>query len=490
MRKYYLGGIIVGALIFWAYNAQDFKPLLLILVFGIVLFLLIKEKLPISGKFNATPLAQTTTNFDAIGGQDTAKREIIEALEFLKNDAQAELLGIRPIKGILLSGPPGTGKTLLAKAAASHTSSVFLTQSGSEFIEMYAGVGASRVRTVFANARKLAKKQGKKSAIIFIDEIEILGGKRGSHNSHHEYDQTLNQLLVEMDGIKNKDDIYVLVIGATNREDMLDPAILRPGRFDRSVKVDLPDKNGRMQILKIHTTNKPLAENVDLEKLALETFGLSGAHLESVTNEAAIYALRTNSTEITFDNFKDAVDKVLMGEKIDRKIKIDEKKRIAYHEAGHAVMTQLLFPGTIAKVTVTGRGKALGFVRHNPQEDNYVYTRQYFHDQMAVFLAGAISEEIILGDYGSGATNDFQNAWSIGKDLVRTGLSKLGIVPEELMGKDNVHLAISKIIEDEIKRATAILEENCPALKTISEQLLLTETINGDDVEKLLQKAS
>lgn len=490
MLKYISGGAISGCIAFWIFRTGDFTPLAILIVLGIVVAVILKEKLPIGNSFSTTAVAKSLTTFDSIGGQDSAKREIMEALDFLKDQEYAKKLGIRPIKGILLSGPPGTGKTLLAKAASSYTSSTFVAHSGSEFIEMYAGVGASRVRKLFDKAKKLAKAEGNKNAIIFIDEIEILGGKRGSHTSHHEYDQTLNQLLVEMDGIKNSDDILVLVIGATNREDMLDSALLRPGRFDRVVKVDLPDKTGRLQILNIHTRNKPLGEDVDLEQISQETFDFSGAHLENTVNEAAIYALREKSISINNEHFKNAIDKVLLGETIDRKIKTEEKKRITYHESGHAIVTQLLLPGSIAKVTIVGRGKALGYVRHVPQEESFVYTKSYFEDQIAIFLAGAIAEEVIFGDYCSGASADFQQVWKLGKEVVRSGLSELGIVPEEFLAKDNVQVVISEIIKKQIDRVNEILVNHRDALDAITQTLLINETIEGNEIANYLEIAS
>ena len=284
----------------------------------------------------------------------------MEALEFVTDAAKCRALGIRPIKGILLTGPPGTGKTLLAKAAANYTNSTFIAASGSNFVEMYAGVGASRVRQLFQRAKEQAKKQGLASAIIFIDEIEVLGGKRGSNSSHLEYDQTLNQLLVCMDGINSEDEVRILVIAATNRADLMDDALLRPGRFDRIVKVDLPDKAARKHILQIHARGKPLSPEVSLDDIAAETFGFSGAHLESLLNEAAIGAMRRNMEVITAEHIKDAIEKVMLGEKLPRRPRPSELKRIAHHEIGHALIRELLQPGSVSSVTITSRGSALG----------------------------------------------------------------------------------------------------------------------------------
>ena len=292
MKREFTVGLVLAGLFFLAMQGVNLLPWAFLVGSFIFLMVMVGGR-GLSAKFHVVRDAtDKQLAFSDIGGQEVAKREFKEALEFIVKQEGAEKLGIRPLKGILLSGPPGTGKTLLAKAAARYTDAVFLAASGSEFVEMYAGVGAQRVRELFSRARQEAKVQGKKNAVIFIDEIEVLGGKRGQHSSHLEYDQTLNELLVQMDGIKAKEDVRILVVGATNRADLLDSALLRPGRFDRIVKVELPDCQGRLSILKIHCQGKPLAENVDLEKLARDTFGFSGAHLESLTNEAAIGALR------------------------------------------------------------------------------------------------------------------------------------------------------------------------------------------------------
>ena len=309
----------------------------------------------------------STMSFDDIGGQDSAINELKEALEFLLKPMEILHMGIRPIKGILLMGPPGTGKTLLARAAAGYAESVFLATSGSEFIEMYAGVGAKRVRQLFGEARKKARSEGKNSAVVFIDELEVLGAKRGSHASHMEYDQTLNQLLVEMDGLMPDSEPRILVIAATNRADMLDPALMRPGRFDRQVQVELPDKKGRVRILQIHTRNKPLAQDVDMDAVARATFGFSGAHLESLANEAAVLALREGKKEIQQRHFTEAVDKVILGEKLSRQPSTKEMERVAVHESGHALVSELLRAGSVSSLTVVPRGQALGYMRRTPR---------------------------------------------------------------------------------------------------------------------------
>jgi cell division protease FtsH len=300
MWKWAVGGIAAGALLFLLAQGIDLLPIVLL----VALFALVLNVPALRGMTRrfAQPVragANGSISFQDIGGQASAKKELVEALDFIQDPEAVQSLGIRPLKGILLTGPPGTGKTLLAKAAAQYTGSAFIAAAGSEFIEMYAGVGAQRVRDLFSRAREAAREQGLSSSIIFIDEIEVLGGKRGQNHGHLEYDQTINQLLVEMDGLRpGRDDVQLLVMAATNRADLLDDALTRPGRFDRIVRVDLPDREARREILSLHTRNKPLAPDVDLDRIARETFGFSGAHLESLANEAAIGALRSGTHTI------------------------------------------------------------------------------------------------------------------------------------------------------------------------------------------------
>ena len=428
-------------------------------------------------------------DFSDIGGQDTAKNELLEALDFVKNKAEIKKLGIRPLKGIMLSGPPGTGKTLMAKAAANYIDSIFLSTSGSEFVEMYAGVGAKRVRNIFKEARKKAAKYDKNNAIIFIDEIEVLAGKRGQNSSHLEYDQTLNQLLVELDGMSNTDEINILVIGATNRIDILDSALLRPGRFDRIVKVDLPDKKGRKEILTIHTQNKPLAADVNLTKLAKETFRFSGAQLENLTNEAAIMAMRDKNETITKSNFKDAIDKVMMGEKLNRKPNDNELRRVAYHEVGHALIGELVQPQSVSNITITSRGKALGYVRHNPNDDYYLETIDYLQDQIAVLLAGSIVEQEILGCLSTGAKNDFKKAVQLAEKIVFSGMSDLGVVSKESLPQSKLHAEVSDIIAKQEERVMVIINKQQDFITEIAEKLLEEESIAGEEFRSKQEKA-
>ncbi|SES77576.1 AAA family ATPase [Anaerobranca gottschalkii] len=426
-----------------------------------------------------------TIDFDQIGGQETAKKELLEALEFVVNKDLVKKLGIRPLKGIILQGPPGTGKTLLAKAAAKYTNSAFIATSGSEFVEMYAGVGAKRVRKLFADAKRLALKEKKNSAVIFIDEIDVLGVKRGSNSSHMEYDQTLNQLLVEMDGLKSSD-IQILVMAATNRLDLLDDALLRPGRFDRIVNIPLPSKWGRLEILRIHTKNKPLGDDVDLEKVAAQTFGFSGAHLENVTNEAAILALRNNRLTITQQDFLNAIEKVIMGEKIDRVPTKEELKRIAIHEVGHGFISELYRPNSVASITVAPRGQALGYMRQVNSE-NLLETKESLLKTIAVTVAGAMAEKVFFDQFSTGATNDFNQAISLAKKIIDCGLSDLGTTNCNILPKEVLNKEITTIIENVKIETEKILLNKKGLIEKLANYLLENETISGDEFRNIIQ---
>jgi vesicle-fusing ATPase len=485
MIKYleWLIGIVLGLLVFLFWRGVDLTPFLII--GGAIVALYFFTQGRIIGKTPEMVGGQAVNktvnvSFDDIGGQQVAKRELLEALDFVRGD-QNELikLGIRPLKGILLTGPPGTGKTLMAKAAASYTDSAFVAADGSSFVEMYAGVGAQRVRQLFNRARQQAQKAAKKSAIIFIDEIEVIAGKRGSHTSHLEYDQTLNQLLVEMDGLKPNEEVKIVLIAATNRADLLDGAILRPGRFDRQVKVDLPDKEGRIHILNIHAKGKPLAPEVILEEVAKDTFGFSGAHLESLLNEAAILAYRRNHHQIIMEDIREAIDKVMMGEKLERQPDAAELKRVAVHEVGHALISEILRPESVATLTVVPRGKALGFMRQAQNQEQYLYTKEYLQDQICICLGGALSEELIYGDWSTGASNDFEQATHIAKQIILTGLSRLGIVQEDCLGKDKIFEAMTDILNEQKERVREIIKERSQAIDKVVQDLLQKEKVSG-----------
>lgn len=486
-------GIGLAGLAWLAYLGFDVVPFVLL---GVLLFSL---RYLVETRGNGTTRFQTVKSnnakthrqisrvtFDDIGGQETAKREFIEALDFMKNDSRVRRLGIRPLKGILLAGPPGTGKTLMAKAAASYTDSVFIAASGSQFIEMYAGVGAQRVRHLFQKARESALKKQKKSSIVFIDELEVLGGKRGRHSGHLEYDQTLNQLLVEMDGINVDDSVRVLVIGATNRPDLLDDALLRPGRFDRVVNVGLPDREGRLHILQIHARNKPLAHDADLNELAAATFGLSGAHLESVMNEAAINAMRAERSSITNEDLKEALDKVLIGEKLDRKLCQVERERIAYHETGHALVSELCRPGSVSVVTVSSRGNALGYTRQTPHDEQYMLTTRQILDQIKVCLAGALSEEMVFGEASTSSAADFTQVVELAKKLVFAGLSPLGVVSRTDLPGSVLHRAIQQVTSKQRQTVKLMLSTYRPLVEQVARQLIDSERLDGEAFREML----
>lgn len=436
---------------------------------------------------NGIAISTTGIDFEDIGGQNVAKKELQEALDFLLYSERMKALGIRPLKGILLSGPTGTGKTLLAKAAARYTNSAFLSVSGSEFVEMYAGVGAERVRSLFRRAREMVRKEKKTSAIIFIDEMDILGAKRGSNVSHHEYDQTLNQLLIEMDGLKAEQGAHILVMAATNRPEALDAALLRPGRFDRQVKVDLPDKEGRLAILKIHTKNKPIAQEARLEEIAHETFGFSGAHLESVTNEAAILALREEAQEITERHLREAVEKVMLGEKLDRKPTEEEIRRIAIHESGHAMLAETVRPNSVSQVSIRSRGNALGYVRHYPKDDQYLYTQAMLEEQIMIALAGALAEEELLGARSTGAAGDYEQALNLVEKMLQSGMSPLGVTDISRLNAEQRQSVTKDILTGLEERTRKIIAENKQSLLRLTEILTTEETLNGDVLRTYLQ---
>ncbi len=438
-----------------------------------------------------TDIPASGIEFAEIGGQEVAKKELSEALDFIKEPGYMKKMGIRPLKGILLVGPPGTGKTLLAKAAATYTGSAFLSAVGSEFIEMYAGVGAQRIRQLFNQCREQAKKYKKKNAVLFIDEIEILGGKRGSHTSHLEYDQTLNQFLVEMDGIeRNKDGIHILVIGATNRSELLDPALLRPGRMDRIVLVELPDLEGRLEILKLHTRNKPVGDDVDLENVAKDAYGFSGAQLESLANEAAILAMRESKEIIAYGHFMEAIDKVMMGEKNGRRPEKEEIRRIAIHECGHALISEITRPGSVSVVTITPRGKALGYIRQHPENEIRLYTRDYLERQICVLLGGAISEKIMLGNMSTGSLNDFDQAVEVARNIVASGLSPLGVVSLKELPAKMLHQTLRNIIKGQEKKVKRIIVSSKSLLSEATAILMEKEKISGAYFRKNFNKNS
>lgn len=439
--------------------------------------------------------------FASVAGAVEEKAELEELVEFLKNPKKFIALGARIPKGVLLVGPPGTGKTLLARAVAGEADVPFFSMSGSDFVELYVGVGASRVRDLFEQAKK------NRPCIIFIDEIDAVGRKRGAGmgGGHDEREQTLNQLLVEMDGFGVNEGI--IMIAATNRPDILDPALLRPGRFDRQIVVDLPDIKGREEILRVHAAKKPLADEVKLEKIARVTAGYTGADLENLMNEAAIFAARRNKSKIDNKDLEDANIKVMMGtEKKSRVITEKEKKLTAYHEAGHALLTKLLDPkAKVHQISIIPRGRAGGYTMHTPEEDKYYSSKQEMLDDIVVLLGGRVAEAIKLDDISTGASNDLQRATAIARAMVtQYGMSDaIGPVcydsnEEVFLGRDFGHAKnysekiasaiddeIERIINEQYKKATAILNENSQMLEKTAALLLEKETVNEDEFEAL-----
>ncbi|RCX23309.1 ATP-dependent metalloprotease FtsH [Fontibacillus phaseoli] len=486
MRKLIIeiaAGFVPVLLIFLAFIGYNIIPLLVGFIMLGALFAAVKMRGGIvataSQERKNKKIGSAKLTFDEIGGQDSAKQELREALDFMVRHEEIKKFGIRPIKGILLTGPPGTGKTLMAKAAAQYTNAVFVAASGSEFVEMYVGVGASRIRDLFKDARTRAAKEKKENAVIFIDEIDVVGGKREG-GQQREYDQTLNQLLTEMDGIYTSETPRILLIAATNRKEMLDSALLRPGRFDRHIQVDLPDKKGRCHILELHAKNKPLAGEVNLEKVAEESYGFSGAQLESVMNEAAIYAMRDQLSEISQHHLSMAIDKVMMGEKTDRQSTEEEKRRVAVHELGHAVAAEVVAPGSVNQVALSPRGRALGYVRHNPQEEKYLYTKQYLEGQIMIALAGAAAEEIYYGGRSTGSSNDFEQALNLVQTMMTSGLTSLGIINMDMVTKEVLMNENSRILDDLAARTKQLLVDNAMVFDQSLEILLREERLSGD----------
>lgn len=432
------------------------------------------------------PEKNTEVKFSDVAGLKEVKEELSEIVDYVKNKEKYEKMGAKLPKGILFYGPPGTGKTLFAKALAGETKSTFFNISGSEFTEKYVGVGARRVRQLFEKARKKAP------AIIFIDEIDAIGGKRNP-DTNSEKDQTLNQLLVEMDGFKNTNNI--LVIGATNRIELLDDALKRAGRFDRHIYIGNPDLESRKELFKIHTSNKPLDEFVDLNSLAKKTHGFSGADIESIANESALLAVREGKEVISQENLEDALEKVIGGLKSKtKKMREKEKEMVSYHEAGHAMVGMLLDINKIQKISIIPHGQALGFVINLPEEDNYLYTKKDLEDEIKMLLAGRVAEEIKFGYYSTGASNDLKKATKIATGMVcNYGMGeKTGLMAREVHSGDKLadieRETINGILEDAYEETKELLEENMDRLVKMAEYLYENEEMDADDIEELFEE--
>ncbi len=493
----------------WGSLLLTFLP---ILFFAALLFLLFRQARGANnqamsfGRSRARlfPANRATVTFADVAGVEEAKQDMQEVVDFLKSREKFQTLGARIPKGVLLIGPPGTGKTLMARAVAGEADVPFFSISGSEFVEMFVGVGASRVRDLFDQAKRNTP------CIIFIDEIDAVGRQRGTGlgGSHDEREQTLNQILVEMDGFDTN--TSVIVIAATNRPDILDPALLRPGRFDRRVVLDLPDINGRLAVLKVHTNGKPLDKDVNLESIAKGTVGFSGADLANVVNEAAILAARKNKKVISQRDFEESVDRVLAGpERKSRKISPKEKEVIAYHEAGHALVGRMLPDSDpVHKISIVARGMALGYTKQLPAEDRYLTTRSQLKAKLAMALGGHAAEELIFNERTTGAHNDIQQVTNYAKRMVTEfGMSeKLGTrsfgnrqemvflgreISEQKDYSERVALEIDreidKLIAEAYERAKKILTENREKLEKLANRLIAEETLEGPVLEEAFE---
>ncbi|HEY7411712.1 MAG TPA: ATP-dependent zinc metalloprotease FtsH [Vicinamibacteria bacterium] len=493
----------------WANMLISWAPFLLLIGFWVFFMRQMQSggnKALSFGKSKAKLLAsqQKKVTFKDVAGVDEAKEELQEIIEFLREPQKFQKLGGRIPKGVLLMGPPGTGKTLLARAIAGEANVPFFSISGSDFVEMFVGVGASRVRDLF--------EQGKKNApcIIFIDEIDAVGRHRGAGlgGGHDEREQTLNQLLVEMDGFESNDG--VILIAATNRPDVLDPALLRPGRFDRRVVVSRPDVRGREGILQVHTRKIPLAEDVDVTTLAKATPGFSGADLANLVNEAALLAARHNQKFVHMSDFESSKDKVLMGAERKSMIITDEEKKVtAYHEGGHALLAALL-PHTdpLHKVTIIPRGMALGVTQQLPTEEKHNYTRDQLQSRIAVCMGGRIAEDIVFGEISTGAANDIEQATEMARKMVcEWGMSEslgpltYGKKEEQVfLGKEfnrhqdyseatalQIDAEIKRIVSEQYDRAQKVLSEKRPLLDRVAEALLEHEVLDAEQLRALIE---
>lgn len=489
------------------YIIVNILPLVLLIVISYILFSKLASSNKGSMDFGKSRAKLSDdkhqAKFSDVAGLKEEKEEVKELIDFLKNPKKFQKLGARIPKGVLLVGPPGTGKTLLARAVAGEAKVPFYYISGSDFVELFVGIGASRVRDMFKQAKMNAP------CLIFIDEIDAVGRQRGTGlgGGHDEREQTLNQLLTEMDGFGANEGI--IIIAATNRPDVLDPALLRPGRFDRQVTVSLPDKNARIEILKVHAKNKVLAKNITLEYLAKRTPGFSGADLENLLNEAALLAVRRNKKEITMAEIDEATDRVLMGPaKVTKKYTDKEKKLVAFHEAGHAVMgLKLDGANEVQKITIIPRGHAGGYTMMTPKEESFNYTKNELLESICGLLGGRVAEEVTFGEITTGAHDDFKKATKIARSMVTEyGMSSLGpMMLEEpdgntFLGRDytknrNISDTVAHEIDEEMRsiinncyeKTKKIISENKDLLSLIANTLLEEETITKEEIDFLVE---
>src|SRR5262249_44198240 len=461
-----------------------------IVFFGILVFLIWRTmQLMPRVKPNLTePNSKAAVSFSDVAGVEDAKAELQEVVDFLRDPKRFARLGARVPKGLLLYGPPGTGKTVLARAGAAEPGASFYSQRASAFVEMFAGLGASRIRKLFATARKNAP------AIIFIDELDAVGAARTGHGFNREQDQTLNQLLVELDGFEAAE--QVIVMGASNRLQDLDPALLRPGRFDRQLLVAPPDLAGREQILQVHTRGKPLAPDVNLEVVARQTAGLAGADLANICNEAAIFAGRRNQVHISQADFEAAMERVVAGLQQRRVVSEKEKRILAYHESGHALMSYLMGDALpVHKVTIVSRGQALGYTLTLPMEDRYLHTKEELVDMMKVFLAGRAAEQVVFGRVTNGAANDLEKATGLARSMIfEYGMGDA--VSSRTVRADNYALSEetkrlrdaeqARLTDVAFQEAVRLIEKHRPELDRLAGALLERETLNKDELDALL----
>src|ERR671935_1147178 len=474
--------------------ALNWLPLGFFVLTALIVYLLWRtlQVMPRTSPTHMEPGSSSAVTWDDVAGVEEAQAELEEVVDFLRHPKRFERLGARVPKGILLYGPPGTGKTLLAKAIAHESGASFYSQSASAFVEMFAGLGASRIRKLFAEARKHTP------AIIFIDELDAVGAARTGHGFNREQDQTLNQLLVELDGFGTSD--RVVVLGASNRLQDLDPALLRPGRFDRQTLVGPPDLAGREAILHVHTRGKPLAGDVDLATLARQSSGLTGADLANIANEAAIFARRRNAEYIVQADFDAAIDRVIAGLQ-QKKVLTDKERRIlAYHEAGHALMSHLM--GEVApvqKVSIVSRGSALGYTLNLPTEDRYMETKEELIDMMKIALAGRAAEQVVFGRVTNGAASDLEKVTSIARSMVfEYGMSEF--VTSRTMRADNYALSEetkrlrdneqAHLTDHAFSEAVRLLGEHRSALDRVAQALLDKETLVREEVLVLVADVS
>src|SRR5215213_1907308 len=486
-----MGAVVLDAVSNFIGHLPDFALTWMPLVFfGLIIYLLWRTValMPRVKPKQIEPESASSVRWQDVAGLREAKEEMLEIVDFLREPGRFGKLGARVPKGMLLYGPPGTGKTLLAKAVAHESGAKFYSQSASAFVEMFAGLGAARIRKLFDTARKNAP------AIIFIDELDAIGMARSGHGLNREHDQTLNQLLVELDGFATHD--QVVVMGASNRLQDLDAALLRPGRFDRQVLVAAPDLAGREQILRVHTRGKPLADDVDLRSIARQTAGLTGAELENISNEAAIFAGRVGHDQITGSDFEDAVERVVAGLQQRKVVSEKERRILAYHEAGHAVLSHLtgdLLP--VHKVTIIPRGQALGYTLNLPTEERYLHTAEEFADLLKIYLAGRAAEQIVFGRVTNGAANDLERATDVARAMVfEYGMSNASA--SRTMRADNYALSEetkrlrdqeqARLTDEAYHDALRLLQKHRPVLDRIAKALLEQETLDKDELGALV----